>query len=160
SPDSAPDEKSASNEKAQERKKPTGRKPLPESLPRIEIEVLPPEVERLGKDQFERIGEEVSETVERRRAALVVVRIVRGKYVRKDRERNAETEVLCGAAKELPIERGLAGPGLLADTIVRRFDDHLPAHRLERIYGREGLELSRSTMCDWHFKLHLLVTPL
>ena len=48
-------------------------------------------------------------------------------------------------APELPIARGLAGPGLLADTIVRRWQDHLPLHRLERIYGREGLELARST---------------
>jgi transposase len=76
-----------------ERAKPTGRKPLPENLPRVEIEVLRPEGERQGKDAFERIGEDTSEVLERRRASLVVVRTIRGKYVRKDRERCAETEV-------------------------------------------------------------------
>ncbi len=61
---------------------------------------------------------------------------------------------------ELPIERGMAGPGLLTDTIVRRWQDHLPLHRLERIYGREGLELPRSTVCTWHTALATLVKPL
>ena len=48
--------------KEHERAKPTGRKPLPETLPRVEIEVLPPEVEREGKDAFERIGVETSDS--------------------------------------------------------------------------------------------------
>jgi transposase len=40
----------------------------------------------------------------------------------------------------LPIERDLAGPGMLADSIVRRWEDHLPLHRLENICAREGIE--------------------
>lgn len=143
-----------------ERRKPTGRRPLPEHLPRVEIEVLPPEVEREGRDAFDVIGEEVSETVERRPASLVVVRVRRPKFVRKDRERCAETDILIGAAPELPIERGLAGPGLLADTVVRRWQDHLPLHRLERVYSRDGLALSRSTICGWHRQLMPLIAPL
>jgi transposase len=51
---------------------PTGRKPLPERLPRVDVEVLPPEVQQQGTDAFERIGEDVTETVERRPASLVV----------------------------------------------------------------------------------------
>jgi transposase len=145
---------------ARPRPKPTGRKPLPEQLPKIEIEVLPEEVKRQGLDAFERIGEEVCETVERRPASLVLVRTVRPKFVRKDRERLAATAVEIADVPELPIERGLAGPGLLADTIVRRWADHLPLHRLERVYAREGLELSRSTLCGWHDQLRPLVDPL
>ena len=142
------------------RQKPTGRKPLPEKLPRVEITVLPPEVERAGLDAYEQIGEDVSETVERRQASIVVVRTHRPKFVLKNRDRLAETTVLQGAPLDLPIERGLAGPGLLADTIVRRWQDHLPLHRLERIYGREGLELPRSTVCGWHAELADLAKPL
>ena len=141
-------------------KRPTGRKPLPEALPRVDIEIVPPEVEREGRDAYEIMGEEISETVERRPASLVVVRVHRPKFVRRDRERNAETTVLIGETPELPIERGLAGPALLADTIVRRWQDHLPLHRLEQVYAREGLPLARSTICGWHAKLHLLVMPL
>lgn len=116
--------------KGHTRRKPTGRKPLPEHLPRVEIEVLPPEVERQGLDAFERIGEDVSETVERRPASLVVARVIRPKFVRKKRERDGATEVFIAEPLELPIARGLAGPGMLADTIVKRWQDHLPLHRL------------------------------
>jgi len=145
---------------AHTRAKPTGRKPLPEKLPRVEIEVLPPEVQQKGTDAFVRIGEDVTETVERRPASLVVVRVRKPKFVPKGRDRAAETRVLQAPPPELPIDRALAGPGLLADTVVRRWQDHLPLHRLERIYGREGLDLARSTICGWHEALGDLVKPL
>lgn len=147
---------------AHERKKPTGRKPLPENLPRIDVEVVPPEVQRAGLDAFERIGEDVSETVERRAASFVVVRVTRPKFVAKSQaDASAEQPRVAQApALDLPIPRGLAGPGLIADTIVRRWQDHLPLHRLERIYGREGLQLPRSTVCGWHAEISALVAPL
>lgn len=153
-------EPSPTEVRAHTRPKPTGRKPLPENLPRVDIEVVPPEVEQQGRDAFECIGEDVTETVERRPASLVVVRTHKPKFVPKGRDRLAETTVLQGATPDLPIERGLAGPGLLADTIVRRWQDHLPLHRLERIYLREGLELARSTVCGWHGALAELAKPL
>lgn len=142
------------------RSKPTGRKPLPEHIPRVEIVVLPPEVEKQGLDAYTRIGEDICETVERRPASLVIARVVRPKFIRNDRERDAATEVLVAAPLELPIPRGLAGPGLLSDTIVKRWQDHLPLNRLEDVYAREGLELARSTMCGWHAALADTVKPL
>jgi transposase len=140
---------------AHTRAKPTGRKPLPEHLPRIDVEVVPDEVQRLGLDAFEKISEDVSEVVERRPASLVVVRVRRGKYVLKGRDRAEATTVEQAAPLDLPIQRGLAGPGLLADTLVRRWLDHLPANRLENIYARDGLEIARSTICGWHMELAL-----
>lgn len=50
---------------------------------------------------------------------------------------------------EQPIEKGLPGPGLLAHLAVSKYGDHLPLHRLERIWRRQGVEISRSTMVDW-----------
>lgn len=145
---------------AHERTKPTGRKPLPEHLPRIEVVILPDEVVNEGLDNFERIGQEVSEVVERRRASMVVVQSVRPKYKRKGQPPEAETEIIIAETLALPIERGLAGPGLLADTIVKRFSDHLPLHRQEQIFAREGLPLARSTMCRWHQELAAMCKPL
>ena len=159
------DDQPASAESEDEQKPPrkhrkrTGRQ-LPEDLPRVEIEILPDEVQREGLDAFERIGEDVCEVVERRPASLVVVRIVRPKLVRKDRERNAETTVLVAPSVDLPIDRGMAGPGLLADTVIRRFADHQPLNRLEKIYEREGMYLPRSTVCGWHERLAALARPL
>src|SRR5690606_36221305 len=119
---------------------------------------------------FERIGEVVSEAVERRPASVVVARIIRPKFVHKhtpepdpyaedDREPEPPT-VLNAELPEKPIQRGLAGPGLLAATIVQRWQDHLPAHRQEAIWARDGLSLSRSTICGWHQQLADLAAPL
>src|SRR5260370_29966325 len=100
------------------RKKPV-RKPLGDHLPRVTVEVIPPDVQRDGLDAFERIGQETRCLLERRPASIVVVELAYPKFVRKDRVRNDATEVLVAPAVELPIERGLAGPGMLAATIVR-----------------------------------------
>lgn len=136
------------------------RKPLPENLPRVSIEVLPPEVEREGLDAFEVIGTETREVLERRSASVVVIEVIKKKFVRKEREHSATTEVLVAETPELPIPRGVAGPGLLADTIVRRWQDHLPLNRLEGIYARDGVEIARSTMCTWHETLAELARPV
>jgi transposase len=146
--------------KPHKRRKPTGRKPLPESLPCVDIEIIPEEVKQEGLDAFERIGEEVRETVERRPSSMVCVRITRPKFVRKDRSVTSGTRVEIADPIELPIARGVAGPGLLADSLVRRFQDHLPLNRLEGIYAREGLEMARSTLCSWHDQLADLARPL
>ncbi len=135
------------------------RKPQPDHLPREEIEIIPPEVER-EPEAFDLIGQETREVIERRPSATVVVAVTYNKYVRKDRKRNDPTQVYASPAVELPIERGVAGPGMLADTIVRRWQDHQPLNRLEAIYAREGLVLAKSTMCTWHEKLAELVQPL
>lgn len=145
-----------------ERKKasPPGRQHLPENLPRVEIELIPDEVQRAGLDQFERIGQDECETLERRAASLVVVRTIRPKFVPRGQERGAETNVQQASPPDLPIERGLAGPGMLADTIVRRAADHTPLHRMERIYARDGIKLTRQTICGWHMALAEDFKPL
>jgi transposase len=146
--------------RAHQRKKPTGRNALPEEIPRVDIEIIPDEVQRIGLDAFERIGQDTAEVLEHRPASMVVVRIIKPKFVRKDRERGTATVVLVGETPELPIPRSVAGPGLLADTVVKRWQDHLPLHRLEGIYAREGVEIARSTMCGWHEQLSTLCEPL
>ena len=49
---------------------------------------------------------------------------------------------------------------MLADTIVKRWQDHMPLNRLEDMYARDGVELARSTMCGWHAALAEVVKPL
>jgi transposase len=136
------------------------RKPLPEHLPRVRVELVPPEVEREGLDAFEQIGSETREVLERRPASVVVVEVVKKKFVRKGERQELRTEVLVAETPELPIPRGSAGPGMLADTVVKRWQDHLPLHRMEGIFRREGIELNRSTVCGWHLELAELAAPL
>lgn len=67
------------------------------------LHLLPPLLGVPGRDAFVRIGEDVTETVERRPASLVVVRTHKPKFVPKGRDRAAECQVLQAATPELPI---------------------------------------------------------
>jgi transposase len=59
-----------------------------------------------------------------------------------------------------PVPKGLPGPGLLAHVIVSKYGDHLPLYRLEHIFARSGVPLSRSTLCGWLPVCAQLLTPL
>ncbi len=59
-----------------------------------------------------------------------------------------------------PIGKGLPGPGLLAQVAVGKFSDHLPLYRLEDVFARGGVELSRSTLCRWARCTAQLLEPL
>jgi hypothetical protein len=59
-----------------------------------------------------------------------------------------------------PIEKGLAGPGLLAAMVVGKFGDHLPGYRLEDILSRQGVEIHRNTIYDWLSGVADLASPL
>jgi transposase len=73
----------------------------------------------------------------------------------------ASGEVVIAAPKPaMPLAKGLPGPGLLAHLIVSKYVDHLPLHRLERGYERQGFFLPRSTLCDWLGACAHLLRPL
>ena len=54
----------------------------------------------------------------------------------------------------------MPGPGLLAHVAVSKYADHLPLYRLEGIFKRFGVELARSTMCDWMAVTAELLAPI
>jgi transposase len=145
--------------KSHKRNKPK-RKPFPKHLPRREHVLLPPEVEAEGLDAFEKIGEDITEVLEYRPASSIVLRFIKPKYVRKKSAGCSDKTVYVAQTPTAPIARSIAGPGMLADSIVKRWDDHLPLNRLERVYARAGLELARSTMCGWHMTLAELCKPV
>lgn len=135
---------------------PHGRNKVPEHLPTERIELVPPEVQR-DPDAWQRIGEETRELIEWRSASHVRVVVVRPKYVRKGAE---QTSIAIAEPIALPIDRGLAGPGLLAWVLVSKYCDHLPLHRLEGILERYGAPIARSTLCGWVESMHALCAPL
>src|SRR5699024_7142734 len=59
-----------------------------------------------------------------------------------------------------PIERGRAGPGLLAHVLVAKYCDHLPLYRQSEIYAREKLDLHRSTLAEGVGRSTALMDPL
>ena len=65
-----------------------------------------------------------------------------------------------GADAELPIPRGMAGPGLLAHVAVAKFCDHLPLYRQAEIYARDGLDIDRGQLAEWLGHVAWLLRPL
>ena len=184
-PAKAPDDEEEQEEKEPKPRKGTPRRTRPPAeLPRVQIEIIPPEVQRKGLDAYVRISEEVVESLENRPASQVVVRVVKPKFKEKgsiddqvqpsevgaslgdEESKSSEpgeekpVKIYVAETPELPIKRGSAGPGFLAQSIVRRWQDHLPLHRMESIYAREGVHIARSTMCGWHEELAALTRPV
>jgi transposase len=140
------------------RRRSTGRRPLPAHLPRRRVEIDVSEADKqcpCGQPRT-RIGEEVSEKLEYEPASFVVVATVRPKYACQD----CHDGVVEAPAPPQAVERSLAGEGLLAHVIVSKYVDHLPLHRLEGIFGREGIDLPRSTLCGWVADVATALTPI
>jgi len=136
-----------------------GRSELPADLPRERIEHDLSEQEKCcpGCGQMrQRIGSETSEQLDYIPAQLKVIEHIRWKYAC----RACQEHVAIAAPAAKPIERGLPGPGLLAQVAVGKFSDHLPLYRLEDIFARAGMELSRSTLCRWARHTADLLEPL
>lgn len=109
------------------------------------------------------IGQEVSEQLDYVPAKLTVIEHVRLKYACRACEENASEggpQIVTAEKPLSPIEKGLAAPGLLAYVMVSKYSDHLPLHRLERILARHGIQIARSTMCDWAAQCAALLGPL
>ena len=64
------------------------------------------------------------------------------------------------AAKASPVEKGMLGPGLMAYVVTSKFSDYLPLFRLENIFGRSGLTIARSTMCQCCHDVAEIARPL
>ena len=75
---------------------------------------------------------------------------VRKKYACAGCESNGNNPRMETAAKpETAIDKGMAGPGLLAYIVTSKFSDYLPLYRLEDIFQRQGFEISRATQSVW-----------
>ncbi len=132
------------------------RRALPDHLPRQTRRHEPKEtVCPQCQGELRKLGEDVSEMLEYVPASFVVVRHVRTKLNCTKCDCIVQAE-----APSRPIERGMAGPGLLAHVLVSKYCDHLPLYRQSEIYARQGVELERSTMADWVGGCSQLLSPL
>ena len=125
-----------------------GRRELPEHLPRevIRHELAQEELPCpcCGTPRTE-IGCETSQQLEFIPAQLKVLVHERVKYACK----TCQEQVVIAPVPGKPIEKGLPGPGLLAQILLSKYGDHTPLYRQEDILARSGVILRRSTLCDW-----------
>ena len=118
---------------------------MPQSLERRRVVYDLPEQERQCPQcqcALRHIGEEISERLEYVPASLQVIEEVCHKYACPK-----GCTVVTAEKPMAPIDKGLPGPGLLAHVAVSKYGDHLPLYRQESIFARQGVELSRQTMC-------------
>ena len=132
------------------------RRPIPDRIPRQEIELT------TGDDdcaqcggKLRRLGEDVTEELEYVPGRFIVNRIVRPRFACSGCDSFTQAPL-----PTRPIERGRPGPGLLAHVLVSKYADHLPLYRQSHIYERDGLDLDRSTLADWVGKSTALLEPL
>ncbi|STM48882.1 transposase [Escherichia coli] len=85
------------------------------------------------------------------------------RVIRTVREKHACTQcdaIVQAPAPSRPIERGIAGPGLLARVLTSKYAEHTPLYCQSEIYGRQGVELSRSLLSGWVDACCRLLSPL
>ena len=131
------------------------RQPLPEHLPREVKTYSPQEQLCTCGGRLRPLGQDVSEVLEWVPGSFKVMRYVRPKLSCASCER-----IVQAPAPSRPIERGLAGPSLLAHVLVAKYCDHQPLYRQAEMYAREGVELERSTLADWVGGCSRLLEPL
>jgi transposase len=136
---------------APENKKQPRRLALSSRLPR-EIIVIEPKEDVTG---WVAIGKEITEELEYIPGKLFVKQYERPKYARPD-----GTGIVTGELPPRPIEKGIAGPGLLAQTVIDKYCDHLPLYRQLQRFKREGVTLASSTVADWISQTCTLLFPL
>ena len=135
------------------------RKPFPDHLPRQEI-VHQPEADGAcvcpdcGAGMA-RLGEDVTEVLDYVPGRFQVIRHVRPKYACK-----ACDAITQAPAPAMPTPRGRATPAMLGHLLVAKYCDHLPLYRQSEIYARAGVDLDRSTLCDWVGQAAWLLAPI
>ena len=133
-----------------------GRIPLPSHLP-VEETVLEPEEDTTG---MECIGKEVTDQLELVPARLFIKRYIRPKYIKPGDEKTLTQTGVIAPLPELPIEKGIAGPGLLAQIMVDKYVDHLPIYRQAQRFARENVRIPANTINGWQGSISVLLMPL
>ena len=136
-------------------RKKVGRKPLPEHLPKEEIIHDIPESEKTCNcgHELKRIGEEVSNKLGYIPAKIYIERHIRYKYACKHCEGDERNEVgKIVVTAEMPpqmLPKSYLTPELFTYILISKFLDHIPFYRMESIFLRHKLEITRATLCNW-----------
>ena len=157
----AEDEAAASNQPPSQtnvrpftRRKPV-RAPLPAHLPRERVVLPSPTSCPCCGGKLVKLGEATTETLESIPRSYKVIQTVREKFSC----RSCET-ITQPPAPFYPIDRGRAGPDLLATVLHGKFGEHQPLNRQSERFAQEGIDLSVSTLADWVGACTMALAPL
>jgi transposase len=142
------------NKPKKDKKQPL-RAEIPSHLPRKE-EIIEPE--NIPENAI-KIGEKITEILEYKAADIYVRKIIRPQYIVESSDEKTKIEI--AQLPSLPIPKGNAGPSMIAHIWVNKFVDHLPYYRQSRIFKRQGLYISDSTIGSWsNIAISRWLTPL
>jgi transposase len=133
-----------------------GRLPLPDHLPVEEIIIEPKE----DTSTMKLIGKEVTDQLELIPAKLFIKRYIRPKYIKAEDDDSLTHKGVIADLPVFPIEKGMAGPGLLTQIMIDKFVDHLPIYRQIERFKREGIRIPSSTINGWQEAVCNLLEPL
>ena len=126
-----------------ERRRPS-RRPFPDHLPRERVVIAAPQTcPCCGSARLSKLGEDMTETLEVIPRRWKVIQTVRERFSCRDCETITQPP-----APFHVTPRGFAGPNLLATILFEKFGQHQPLNRQSERYGREGIDLSVSTLAD------------
>ena len=92
------------------------------------------------------MGKDITRELDYKPAVFFGRKFIRPKYVCSS---CPDQGVTIGLLPARPIERGIAGPGLLTYILISKHVDHLPLYRLEEIFKRYDIHINRSSMVGW-----------
>jgi transposase len=145
------------HQSARERRPHPGRRPLPENLPRVEqvISCAEATCKSCGAETS-LIGYDESEVLDHEPARWLV-RVTK-------REKRACAKCSSIRMPELEpriVDKGLASDGVVIETVVAKYCDHLPLYRQQAMLEREaGVEISRATLDGWVMRVGELLEPI
>jgi len=154
--DPVPTEEITYTRKKEKRDNHPGRFPLPDHLPVEEI-ILEPKEDTSG---FKCIGKEVTDKLELVPAKLFIKRYIRPKYIKPEDEHELNSKGIIAELPSFPIEKAIAGAGLLSQIAVDKYVDHLPIYRQIQRYSREGIRIPANTINGWQDGIATLISPL
>jgi transposase len=119
---------------------------FPEQLEEV-TETLEPAEVLADPQAYRKIGEDVTELLDIVPMKFIRKRLVRPRYVRKDKREEAP---ICAPLPPRVLPGGLPAVRLLVHVLLAKYVDHLPLYRISGIFKqRYGVRLTRQTMADW-----------
>lgn len=144
------------------KRKPTGKDKitLPADLP-VETQFIDlPEEAKICPETgvaLVKIGEEITSKLAHKPGSFFIKQTIRPKYANPNK---SEDGIKTADLPETLLNRCQADESLLAEILVRKFGDHLPLYRQSEIMSREGICISRQTLCQWVLRAGIALKPL
>jgi transposase len=133
---------------------------IPEGLPVKSTFLDIPEEEKVCPETGEalvQIGVEVSLKLAHEPGSYYIKEIVRPKYANPKKE---EAGIITADLPETLLPKCRADESLLAEIVTKKFADHLPLYRIEEIFKREGIKISRKLLSQWVIRVGDALRPL